>query len=351
MPRYFVFLVKVAIHAARVLALSRESLVIENIALRQQITALKQERPRPTLDYADRGFWVALRSSWSGWANRLVIVKPETVVRWHRERFRRHWRTNSQRKRPGRPRIEPEVRSLIRQMAADGWGAPRIHGELLKLGFDTRETTVSRYMPRPRLPAEPDQLKRWLAFLRNHKGDVAAMDFFPVPTASLRVLHCFFVTHHGRRKVLHFNATFNPTSAWVIQQLREAFPYDTGPRHLIFDRDWIFSAAVVGFVKAMGTTPCRTAFRCPWQNPLAERWIGRARRELFDHVVVFNERHAVRLARLYLSYFHYDRTHLGLAKDTPEGRAVTPRTSASAKVVALPRVGGLHHRYEWREAA
>jgi hypothetical protein len=234
-------------------------------------------------------------------------------------------------------------------MAADGWGAPRIHGELQKLGFVICETTVSRYMPRK--PAEPDQLKRWLAFLRNHKNGIAAMDFFTLPTASLRVLYCWFVIHHGRREVLHFNATFHPTSAWVIQQLREAFPNDTAPRYLVFDRDSIFSAAVVAFVKAMGTKPCRTAYRCPWQNPVAERWIGGARRDIFDHVVIFDERHAVRLGRLYLRYFHEDRTHLGLDKDTPKRRDVTPRPSATARVVALPRVGGLHHRYAWRDAA
>ncbi len=140
-------------------------------------------------------------------------------------------------------------------------------------------------------------------------------------------------------------------AAWVIQQLREAFPFDTAPRHLIFDRDSIFSSALVGFVKSMATKPCRTAYRSPWQNPVAERWIGGCRRELFDHVVVFSERHAVRLARAYIAYFHEDRTHLGLSKDTPSRRPLTLPPSSTAKVVAMPRVGGLHHRYEWREAA
>lgn len=349
MSRIFVFLVKLAVHAVRTLALARKDLILENIALRQQVAAFKKDRPRPPLDDLDRGFWIALRSSWSGWANRLAIVKPETVVKWHRERFRRHWRAISQPKRPGRPRIKPEARRLILKMATDGWGAPRIHGELLKLGFVISPTTVSRYMPKK--PPAPDQFARWLAFLRNHAHGIAAMDFFTVPTASLRVLYCWFVIHHARREVLHFNTTFHPTAAWVIQQLREAFPYDTAPRHLIFDRDSIFSAAVVAFAKSMGTKPCRTAYRCPWQNPVAERWIGGARRDIFDHVIVFNERHAVRLARFYLRYFHEDRTHLGLEKDTPKSRAVTPRPSPTAKIVALPRVGGLHHRYVWREAA
>ena len=190
-----------------------------------------------------------------------------------------------------------------------------------------------------------------MTFLRNHKDAIAAMDFFTVPTIRFRVLFCFFVIEHARRRVLHFNATFNPTSAWVAQQLREAFPWDTAPRYLIFDRDSIFSAKVVAVVKAMGSKPCRTSYRSPWQNPVGERWIGGARRELFDHVIVFGEKHAVRLARRYISYFHEDRTHLGLDKDTPNRRTVTPRPSATANVVALPRVGGLHHRYGWREAA
>ena len=152
----------------------------------------------------------------------------------------------------------------------------------MKLGFLVSEVTVSRYMPRR--PADPAQVKRWLAFLHNHKDVIAAMDFFTVPTVSLRMLYVLFVIEHGRRRIVHFNVTSNPTSAWVIQQLREAFPYDTAPRHLIFDRDKIFSPAVVRFVRAMGTKPARTAYRCPWQNPVAERWIGSCRRELLEHV-------------------------------------------------------------------
>ena len=167
-------------------------------------------------------------------------------------------------------------------MAQDGWGAPRIHAELTKLGFIVSEKTVSRYMPRR--PAEPDQVKRWVAFLRNHKDDIAAMDLFTVPTVSLRLLFGFFVIEHGRRHIVHFNGTFNPTAAWVIQQLRDAFPYDSAPRYLIFDRDSIFSPAVVKFVRALGSDPIRTSYRSPWQNGTAERWIGSCRREMLEHV-------------------------------------------------------------------
>jgi hypothetical protein len=318
MLRSLRFLVWLGARAIRALFLHRSDLLIENLALRQQVLALKRERPRPVLDDLDRAFWVALRTSWPEWANRLIIVDPDTVTRWNREQFRRHWAMISRQRRPGRPRIEREIGDLIRLMAQDGWGAPRIHGELLKLGFEVSESTVSRYMPR--LPVEPDRVKRWIAFLRNHNDGIAAMDFFP-------------------------------TSPWVVQQLREAFPFDTATRYLLFDRDTTFSAHVVRFVKAMGTEPVRTAYRSPWQNPVAERWIGSCRRELLDHVVVLGERHLKRLIRSYLTYYHEDRCHLGLSKDAPMARAVTPRPCATAEVVARPRVGGLQHRYEWQQAA
>jgi hypothetical protein len=349
MLRLLVFLISIGAHAMRALFLSRADLLTENLALRQQVAALKRQRPRPALDDVDRAFWVALRASWPDWASRLIIVDPDTVTKWNRERFRRHWAVISRHRRPGRPRVDQEVRDLIRLMARDGWGAPRIHGELVKLGFEVSESTVSRYMPRR--PVEPDRLRRWIAFLRNHKDGIAAMDFFTVPTASLRLLYVLFVIEHGRRRVVHFNVTSHPTSAWVVQQLRESFPFDAAPKYLIFDRDTIFTAAVVRFVKAMGTEPARTAYRRPWQIPFAERWIGSCRRELLDHVVVLGDRHLKRLIRSYLIYYHENRCHLGLSKDAPVARVVTPQPSATAKVVTLPRVGGNHHRYEWREAA
>jgi transposase InsO family protein len=350
MLRSLVFLVTLGVRALRAVFRTREDLLIENLALRQQVTALKKERARPVLDDLDRAFWVALRASWPGWATRLVVVNPDTVARWHRDRFRRYWaKLSQQKKRPGRPRIDSEIRRLIRTMAGDGWGAPRIHGELMKLGFVVSEITVSRYMPRR--PTDPDKVKRWVAFLRNHKDAIAAMDFFTVPTASLKLLCGFFVIEHGRRHILHVNATFNPTATWVIQQVREAFPFDTAPKYLILDRDSIFSPVVVSFIKAMGTEPCRISYGSPWQNPVAERWIGTLRRELLEHVVVLGERHLIRLVGSYVTYYHEERCHLGLAKDTPNPRPISPRPSVTAKVVALPRVGGLHHRYEWREAA
>jgi transposase InsO family protein len=334
-------------HGVFALVRTRAAVAIEVVALRQQLAVLKQERPRPRITYADRALWMVLRRLWRGWASSLIIVKPETVVGWHRASFRAFWRWKS-RRRAGRPRVDREIRDLIRRMARENrWGAPRIHAELKKLGFDVSERTVSRYVPKR--PTDPETIRRWKVFLKSHCEVLAAMDFFVVPTATFRVLYVWFVIDHARRRILHLNVTANPSAAWVIQQLREAFPYDTAPRYLIFDRDSTFSAGVKGAIKAMGTKPVLTAYRSPWQNGVAERWVGSARRELLDHVVVLNEQHLLRLLREYVAYHHEDRCHLSLEKDTPDGRAVEPKPSANAKVIALPRVSGLHHRYVWND--
>jgi putative transposase len=324
----------------------RTHLVLENLALRQQLATLKRIRPRPRISRTDRLFWVLLRRLWSGWSDALIIVKPETVVRWHRAGFRAYWRWKS--RKPGRPRIDREVRDLIRQMAAENrWGAPRIHAELAKLGFKVSERTVSRYLPKR--AADPDTINRWKIFLSNHREVLAGMDFFTVPTVTFRVLYVFFVIHHDRRRILHANVTDHPTAVWLMQQLREAFPFDAAPRYLVFDRDSKYSADVVGLIKTAGISPVRTSFRSPWQNGVAERWVETCRREILDHVIVANDNHLRRLLRDYLDYYHQDRCHLSLAKDAPDHRFVEPRSSTTAKVVAIPRLGGLVHRYAWRD--
>jgi transposase InsO family protein len=178
----------------------------------------------------------------------------------------------------------------------------------------------------------------------NHREAIAAMDFFTVPTLTFGVLHCFFVIAHGRRRILHCNVTSHPTSAWVTQQLRDAFPYDAAPGYLIFDRGSNFNPDVVDTVKSFGIEPKRTSFQSPWQNGVAERWVGNCRRDLLDHVIVLNERHLKRLMSEYVRYYHDDRTHLGLDKDTPLGRV--PATGSGGRVVSMPRLGGLHHRYD-----
>jgi hypothetical protein len=330
---------------------SRRDLLLENLALRQQLSAFKARGKRPRIGPADRAFWVLLRRLWARWAHTLVIVKPDTVVRWHRAGFRLYWRWISRRRRrAGRRPVSTEIRELIRRMASEnGWGAPRIHGELLMLGLDVSERTVSRYLQR--LGRRPEARQSWLTFLHNHREAIAAMDLFVVFTVKFRLLYVLFVIRHGRRQIVHFNVTEHPTAAWVIQQLREAFPYDSAPRHLIFDRDSIFSVEVVRAIKAIGVSPARTAYRSPWQNGTAERWVGCCRQELLDHVVVLNEAHLRRLLREYVAYHHDDRTHCGLGKQTPTPREIQRRASAGARLTALPRVGGLHHRYQWRDAA
>src|SRR5271166_6824684 len=233
-------------HSLRALGRSRSDLLLENVALRQQINALIQAKPLPRLQPEERMLWVALRRTWSRWQDALLVVQPETVVAWHRKAFRRYWTALS--RAPGRPRLDAEVRRLIVQMASENatWGAPRIHSELLKLGFNISERTVSRYLPRIR-PGR-GVLREWGTFLRNHREALAAMDFFTVPTVTFRILTVWFLIHHGRRKIVHFDITEHPNAPWVMQQLRESFPYDSAPSYLVLDRDSIFSESVISSV-------------------------------------------------------------------------------------------------------
>ena len=325
---------------------TRRDLVLENLALRQQLLTLARHRPLPRFSNADRFVWVLLRCLWSGWQKTLILVQPDTVVRWHRAGFKLYWgRISRHRTKPGRKRVSKQLRELIFQMVAENktWGAPRIHGELKALGFDISERTVLRWMRKA--PRDPEPAKRWAAFLSNHREAIAAMDLFTVPTLAFGVLYCFFVTTHNRRRILHFNTTAHPTSVWVSQQLRDAFPFDTAPRYLIHDRDATFSPAVIETARVLGAKSVRTAFKSPWQNGIAERFVGSCRRDLLDHVIVLNERHLKRLMNEYVRYYHDDRTHLGLAKETPASRIIAT-TPTSANVISMLRLGGLHHRYD-----
>jgi putative transposase len=248
------------IAAARVFFQSRTDTAVEVLALRQQVAVLKRRRPRPPLRPLDRLFWTLLRATWSRWKDALVIVKPETVVGWHRAGFRLYWRWKS-RRRDGRPRIKEEIRVLIRRLAQENsdWGAPKIHGELQKLGLVLSERTVARYLRS--LQRRGDPAKKWLAFLRNHREAIVALDLFTVPTATFRVLYCFFVIEHERRRILHFNVTPHPSADWVVQQLRETFPEAASYRYAILDRDSIFNIDVIAFLKATGFKPKRTSIR------------------------------------------------------------------------------------------
>ena len=323
---------------------SRRALALENLALRQQITMLRRSVKRPRASASDRFFWVVFARYVEGWRTKLYALNPDTVVRWHKTGFRRYWTWKS--RRVGRPPIDRELRDLIRAMQAENvtWGAPRIHGELLKLGYDVSEATVSKYMRRHRGP--PSQ--SWRTFLANHAEFVAAIDFFTVPTAAFQILYVFIVIEHQRRRIVHLNVTPNPTATWTAQQLLEAFPFDTAPRYLLRDNDGVYGAIVKRRIAAMGIMDMPSAPRSPWQNAVAERVIGSLRRECLDHVIVLNEAHLRRLLKEYLSYYHCSRNHLSLHKDPPNPRAIESRTDGN--VVALPVLGGLHHRYV-RQAA
>jgi transposase InsO family protein len=324
----------------------RRALVLENLALRRQLTLYKRTRPRPRLQPIDRFFWVWLSRMWSGWRKTLLIVKPDTVVRWHRHWFGWYWHRLTQHKLPGRPAVNPAIRALILQMAAANplWGAPRIHGELLKLGLHLSERTVSRLLPKRRQP--PSQT--WRTFLQNHLGETIALDFFTVPTVTFHILFVLVVLVHDRRRVLHVNVTDHPTAHWTAQQVVEVCHKETPPRFLLRDRDSIYGNAFRQQVREMEIEEVLTAPQSPWQNPFVERLIGSIRRECLDHVIVLSETHLRRMLRGYLEYYHHSRTHLALAKDAPVPRAVQPPDAGA--VIQLPQVGGLHHRYE-RQAA
>jgi transposase InsO family protein len=276
----------------------------------------------------------------------LFIVKLETVIAWHRTGFRLFWTWKVRRGQPGRPAVPKDVRELIRSMNRENplWGAPRLHGELVKLGIDIGETSVGKYLVRGRRP--PSQT--WRTFLENHVKTMVSVDLFAVPTIRFQVLYVFLVLAHERRRILDFNVTAHPTTEWTAQQLREAFPFDQVPRYLLRDRDCIFGAEFRKDVKAMGIKEVLSAPRSPWQRAFVERVIGTRRRECLDHVIVFNETSLYRHVKSFLTHYHESRTHLSLAKDTPEPRP--PRPLELGTIIAIPQVGGLHHRYERRAA-
>jgi hypothetical protein len=271
-------------------------------------------------------------------------VTPETVVRWHRAGFQSYWRWISRaRQYVGRKRISKEVCDLIFRMVAENstWGAPRIHGEFIMLGFDVSERTILRWMRRALRNPEP--AKDWSTFLHNHREAIAAMDFFTVPTIMFGMLYCCFIISHDRRRILHAIITPHPTSSWIVQQLREAFPFECTTKHLILDRDKNYGLEVWTAIRSLQVNPVRTSFRSPWQNRIAKRWVESCGRDLLDHVIALNESHLRRLLSEYVRDCHRDRTHLGLSKETPDDRL---RSSKKGSVISLPRLGGLHHRYE-----
>lgn len=326
-------------------ARSRATLQLEILALRHQLHVLERSQARRRhLTRFDRLLWVLLSRTLGQWRTVLVIVKPATVLTWHRRGFRL-FGTWKSRHSMGRPTVPREIRALIRTMSIANplWGAPRIHGELLKLGLTVSQTTVAKYMVRSQVP--PSQT--WRTFLANHAHQLIAADFFVVPTVTYRLLFVLVFLAHDRRRVVHVAVTDHPTASWTVQQLREAFPWDEAPRYLIRDRDHAFDGVHVS-AKLMGIREVLTAPRSPWQNAYVERFIGSVRRECLDHVIVLTAAGLRAVLREYVAYYSRTRTHLGLNKDAPISRPVALPNAGS--VIAIPEVGGLHHRYERRGA-
>lgn len=338
MPAFFLSIFRFV----RLLMSGHQAVVIENAALRLQLAAFQRKRKRPVLTTFDRVFWITLRHWWSGWRGPLAYVQADTVVRWQRERFCRFWaRLSRVNRRRGRPATDVEIRRLIERMVAANplWRVPRIHGELQMLGITISERTVSRILRRLRRP--PTQT--WKTFFHNHLDRMVSIDFFSVPTITMKVLFVFVVLEHRRRQVLHSNVTEHPTAAWTSsQQIVEAFADRDAARYLIRNLDSIYGNEVRLRIASLGMEEVLTAPRSPWQNPYAERLIGSIRRECLNHFVIWNAKHLKRTLARYFDYYHESRTHLGLGKQCP-----FPRESSSVgRIVEIPQLGGLHHRYE-----
>src|SRR6478736_2424016 len=318
---------------------SKSRLEAENAALRQQLIVLRRKvRGRVQLTGGDRLFFVQLYRWFPSVLKVITIVRPETLVRCHRVGFRQYWRWRS-RSLGGRPQIDADLRALIRRMSVDNplWGAPRIHGELLKLGFEVARSSVAKYMVKRRGP--PSQ--GWRAFLRNHAPDIAAMDLFDVPTIGFDLLYAFVIVRLGRRDLVWINVTANPTAEWIARQITEAFPWDEAPRYLIRDRDRIYGSVVTRRLRAMGIRDKPTAPTSPWQNGFAERLIGSIRRECVDHIIVLGEMHLRCVLKSYADYYNFVRTHRSLNKDAPVSRPVQRTGVISSRAI----LGGLHNHY------
>src|SRR6476659_8094727 len=318
---------------------SKIRLEAENATLRHQLAVLRRKlKGRAHLTNNDRWFFVQLYRWFPSILQVLMIVRPETLVRWHRAGFRRYWRWKS-RRQGGRPPIRAELRALIRQMSTENelWGAPRIHGELLKLGVEVAQSSVAKYMVKRRGP--PSQ--GWRTFLRNHAPDIAAMDLFVVPTIGFDLLYALVIVRLDRRELVWISVTTHPTAEWVARQITEAFPWNEAPHYMIRDRERIYGAVVTRRMRAMGIRDKPIAPASPWQNGFAERLIGSIRRECLDHIIVLGEVHLRRILKSYARYYNETRTHLALDKDAPVSRSVQ-RTGV---VWSLAILGGLHHHY------
>jgi transposase InsO family protein len=318
---------------------AKAQLEAEIIMLRHQLNVLRRGfLSKPKLAAADRLLFVWLYRLFPLVLNVAPIVRPETIIRWHRTGFRLYWRWKSC-SRGGRPKTPMEIRRLVREMSLANqlWGAPRIHGELLKLGIEVAQSTVAKY----RAKGGRGRSQTWKTFLHNHASGIAAMDFLVVPTVGFKLLLVLVILRHQRRRQISLTVTTNPTAEWIARRITDAFPWDEAPDYLIRDRDGSYGRAVTGRLSAMGIRDHPTAPRSPWQNGHAERLIGSIRRECLDHIVVFGEAHLRRILAAYNGYYNEVRTHLSLDKDSPAHRPVQRLGLLSTQ----PILGGLHHQY------
>jgi len=337
---------------------TKKQLIAENILLRQQLIVLNRHAPRAEFKPLDRFILVVLASLLKNWQQALLILKPDTLLRWHRQGFKLIWMFKSHAKSKTRkPKISPETIALIKKMAKDNklWGAERIRGELLKLNIKVAKRTIQKYMGQVRTNTAPTGQK-WNTFLKNHTSEIWAGDFLPITTLFFKQIYAFFIVEHGSRKVVHFGVTRHPTQEWVAQQLKEATPFEQKPKYLTRDLDSRFGHKFDEIAKASGIEILKTAYRTPKMNSICERFLGSIRRECVDHLFVFNERQLSRVLKEYVEYFNYSRPHQGIKQALPQspvskssqnqGKTNTTRVVENGKITALPILGGLHHNYQ-----
>ncbi len=319
---------------------NRQELILENLALRQQLGVQQRSIKRPRIKNTDRIFWVWLSRIWNNWKSSLIIVKPPTVIGWHKKCFKFYWKWKSQ--RVGRPNIDWQLIKLIRKLQKENqtWSAQRIQGELVKLGLDVSDNTVAKYILKPK--ADPEKRQRWLTFLRNHAKHTVGIDFLVARTIFFKSIYVFVAISHDRRRILHFAVSSKPHSQWAIQQLRETFAFDEITKYVIRDNDKIFSEDFKRTIKRFGLKDKPTAFRSPWQNPICERVIGTLRRECLDYMIILNEKHLYKVLHEYIfAYYNFSRTHMSLEKYSPIHRPA----KITGKIISKPILGGLHHIY------
>jgi transposase InsO family protein len=323
----------------------RQALIAENILLRQQLIILKRSSKKPTLKKRERLLFMLIAKTCQHWKDALLIVKPDTIIKWHRKGFRLYWTWKSS-QRIGRKAIPVEIKDLIQKMSNENltWGAPRIRAELKLLGHTIALSTVAKYMRRKEKP--PSQT--WRTFLKNHANQIVGIDFFTVITINFKMLHCFVALCHGNRKILHFNVTEHPGQKWVNLQVKQAFPYDTAPKYLVHDRARVFGDRFKAFLETLGITDIKNGFQAPKQNAYVERVIGTFRRECLDHIIILNEKHLRKVLREFIGYYNDSRTHQSLNDNSPNPREIEP--PEKGEVHSIPFLGGLHHRY-YRQAA